>query len=677
MSKTLVIVESPGKIKKIQSYLGNGYLVKASVGHIMDLPSDKMSIDILLQDNGSHIFVPKYIPLKDKASVIATLKNNVKNCTDVLIASDEDREGEFIAYSLQKLLDLNNPKRIVFNAITKNEIIHAVNNPKTIDTNLVHAQQSRRLLDRLVGYSVSPLLGNKLSAGRVQSVVVKLIIEKENEIKSQLENLKTHFVVHGNFGKIEAKLISFPEKEINKEVLLSIKKVSPYIVDSVESKQTERSPPAPFITSTLQQEASSRLKFSPAVTMQVAQKLYEKGYITYMRTDSCSISKGISDEISNYIKTTFTDKYYTFRTFKNKVNSQEAHECIRPTQIKTDFIDEDNNENKLYQLIWKRTIASQMVNAIYDNQIITIKKESYIFKTTNKKLNFDGFLKVYHDTDKEDDATFIDIKKGELLELKVLKAKEEFNYHNSRYTEASLIKKLEDLSIGRPSTFVSILNTIQKRTYVVIGNAQGVEKEILEITIDTTYNEKKKKVIVGADKKKFIPTETGIQVNNFLEQHFSNIFNYSFTAELENKLDLIAEGKLHYQSVLNDTYSLLLPKLNSKSNYSSNPNVISLGTDQEGSTYTVMSTKFGWTIKKDYSNVKDSLFVGIGEDIKDTITLDSAIEKFTDTKLLGIYRNKGVYLIKGKFGPYIKYNKKNISLRGNENPTFEAVKKLL
>lgn len=674
MSKTLVIVESPGKINKIQSYLGKDYLVKASVGHIMDLPPDKMSIDILLQDNGQYIFVPNYVPLKDKSAVITTLKNNVKNCSDILIASDEDREGEFIAYSLQKILNLDNPKRIVFNAITKQELTKAVNNPKSIDTNLVHAQQSRRLLDRLVGYSISPLLGNKMSAGRVQSVVVKLIIEKENEIKSQLENLKSNFVVHGNFGKIDAKLISYPEKEITKDTLLNIKKVSPYTVDSVETKQTERTPPAPFITSTLQQEASTRLKFSPAVTMQLAQKLYEKGYITYMRTDSCFISKGVSDEICKYIKDTYNDNYYVFRTFKNKANSQEAHECIRPTQIKTVSIDENENENRLYSLIWKRTIASQMANAVYDNQIITIKKNMYLFKTTNKKLNFDGFLKVYTDPDTETNDTFIDIQVKDILDLKVLKAKEEFNYHNSRYSEVSLIKKLEDLSIGRPSTFVSILSTIQKRTYVIIGNASGIEKEILEITIDNSYKEKKKKVIVGGDKKKFIPTETGIQVNNFLEQHFSNIFNYSFTAELENKLDLIAEGKLNYQSVLNEIYSLMKPKLTS--NFS-NPNVNSLGTDNDGATYVILSTKFGWAIKKDYPNVKDSLFVGINENERDTITLEKAISCFADTKLLGVYRNKGVYLLKGKYGPYIKYNKKNISLNGNENPNFEAVKKLL
>jgi DNA topoisomerase-1 len=693
MNKTLVIVESPGKIKKIQSYLGNNYIVKASVGHIMDLDPTKMSIDIILQDNGKYIFVPNYITMKDKTQVVTNLKTNIKNTSDVILAADEDREGEFIAFSLEKQLKLKNPKRIVFNAITKEAITSAIANPKTIDMNMVHAQQSRRLLDRLVGYMISPLLGSGLSAGRVQSVVVKLIIEKENEIKKDLEEMKSNFIVNGNFGKLEAKL--YPnyqtiDTEIIKKELINMIEINPYFVSNVEIKETERSPPSPFITSSLQQEASNKLKFNPATTMQIAQKLYEKGYITYMRTDSCSIDKNSSALISKYIKKEYGEDYYKYRTFKNKENSQEAHECIRPTYINNPVIDEENtdNEKKLYELIWKRTIASQMANAIYENQIITIENKDTsfkgkYFKTTNKKLIFDGFLKVYNDSNSTQEE-FIDIKKDEKISLNSAVAKEEFNYNNSRYSEASLIKRLEDLLIGRPSTYVSILGVIQKRDYVKITNVEGISKDVSEISVDSKkkIKEKVKKITIGGDKKRFIPTETGIQVNNYLEENFSNIFNYQFTAELENKLDIIAQGKgIDQQEILNEIYTLIKPKVDSLTKarviiYKSENRFI--GEDVLGTKYTILKCKNNYAIKKDFPNIRESLFFGIDEDKKDSLTLEEAVEMTKDLRLLGVFRNKPVFLTKGAYGPYIKYGTKNISLKGhNENISFDIAKKLL
>ena len=685
MGKTLVIVESPGKIKKIQNYLGSGYLVKASVGHIMDLDPMKMSIDIVKQDNNKYVFVPNYIVNKDKKKVIDSLKQAVKDSTDVILAADEDREGEFIAFSLEKQLKLTNPKRIVFNAITKEALQNALLNPKTIDMDLVHAQQARRLLDRIVGYGISPLLGSSLSAGRVQSVVVKLIIEKEEEIKHELANTKSCFITCGQFEKLEAKLYpNYKEKPSHPE-LINLITINPYYVSSIETKKVDKNPFPPFITSTLQQESSSKLKIGAAVTMQLAQKLYEKGHITYMRTDSCSINKETSATIQKFIKDTFGSEYYRYRTYKNKESAQEAHECIRPTYISNTTIDDaTGDEQRLYSLIWKRTIASQMEPAVYDCQVITIKNtnksfENKYFKTTNKKLAFDGFLKVYDVEIEDKDEVFIDLKKNDKINLNSLTCKEEFDYTNSRYSEASLIKKLEQLGIGRPSTYVSILNTIQQRNYVQIANIDGVEKDAVEISVDKNkkVKEKSKKVKIGIDKKKYTPTDIGVTVTKFLQEHFPSLLDYSYTSDLEKQLDVIAEGKLSYQNVLNDIYTLIKPKMEKlRLQLGKDKDSKSLGKDKDGTSYSIINSKNGWVIKKDFKDVKSSLFFGI-EESEQTMSLEEAIEKSESGKLLGTHRGKPVFVLEGKFGPYLKYGTKNINLKGNANITFEIAKKLL
>jgi DNA topoisomerase-1 len=690
MGKTLVIVESPGKIKKIQNYLGSSYLVKASVGHIMDLDPMSMSIDIVKQDNNKYIFVPNYIVNKDKKKVVNSLKEAVKDSTDIILAADEDREGEFIAFSLEKQLKLKKPKRIVFNAITKEALQHALLNPKTIDMDLVHAQQARRLLDRIVGYGISPLLGSNLSAGRVQSVVVKLIIEKEEEIKHELENMRSCFITCGQFEltKFEAKLYpNYYEKPSHAE-LINLITINPYYVSDIETKKVNKNPFPPFITSTLQQEASSKLKIGASTTMQLAQKLYEKGNITYMRTDSTSINKEASASILKFVKDTYGSEYYKYRTYKNKESAQEAHECIRPTYITNVTIDDATpDEKRLYDLIWKRTVASQMEAAIFDCQIVTIKnkdksfKDKY-FKTTNKKLAFDGFLKVYNVEENDKDEVFIDINKNDNINLTSLTSKQEYDYTNSRYSEASLIKKLEHLGIGRPSTYVSILETIQKRNYVQIANIDGVEKDSIEISIDKNkkVKEKVKKIKIGTDKKKYTPTDIGLNVTKFLQEHFPTLLDYGYTSGLEKQLDIVAEGKMNYQEVLNNIYALIKPKMeklrSELASSSSSSNAKSLGTDNEGTSYSVIHSKNGWVIKKDFKNTKSSLFFGIDESEKN-MSLEEAIRQSESGKLLGTYRGKPVFVMVGKFGPYLKYGTKNINLKGNADITFEIAKKLL
>jgi len=670
----LVIVESPGKIKKIQSYLGPKYTVMASVGHIQDLHPNSLSVDILEQAN-SKVFIPKYTVLENKAAVVAKLRKACKEHTEVIIASDEDREGEFIGFSIASLLQLSNPKRIVFNEISKTAIEKAVANPRFLDTHMINSQKTRRILDRIIGYKIRPLLSTGQSAGRVQSVVVMLIIDKERDVKKNLENLKSQYTVNGVFEGIEAKLVHREIADIKQE-LTYLWGINPYFVEDVIITQSQRNPPAPFITSTLQQEASSVLKMSAQQTMSVAQKLYEEGLITYMRTDSTAIGPDFSSKIEAHILEHFGSNYNHPRIYKNKEFSQEAHECIRPTDVNR------KDDNPLYELIWRRTVASQMESAVYDNQKIVISNLDANFKprqfeANNKQLVFDGFLKVYgHEI--EEVSNFITVEKGVPIKLESLKATETFNYSNSRYTEATLIKKMEALGIGRPSTYANIIKTILDRGYVEVKDVEGIIKDTTEWTIKGGKNarvtEKAKKVKIGFEKKKFVPTQNGIDITEFLLKHFSEIMNYNFTAEMEKTLDDIAEGKNQMQVVLNTFYDKFNPIIEGLvSAPKKNKNI--LGIDTSGNEYSIVAGKYGLTLMKKYTEGENTVqFFPLP---KEGLTLEEAIEATKDSRLLGIYRKKPIFEIRGKFGLYLKYGDKNFSLRECGPVEFDIAKKLV
>ena len=682
MNKTLVIVESPGKIKKIQSILGNNYIVKASVGHIQDLDSSNMSIDIVKQNDGSFIFIPKYKILDNKKSVVNNLISAYKNSNDVIIATDDDREGEFIAFSLKEVLKVSTPKRISFNEITSAAINLAIQSPKTINDNLVNSQKTRRILDRLIGYKIHPLLGSGLSAGRVQSVVVKMLIDKETDIKQQLNNLESKYNIVGNFDKLKGTLYgsSIPVVEELKYII----SINPYFVDAIAVSNINKHPPPPFITSSLQQESSIRLKFSVQTTMSLAQKLYEKGYITYMRTDSTSLSKDFSRKVESFVKKTYGDKYYTYHTYKNKSSSQEAHECIRPTALVE--ISESDNENKLYDLIFKRTVASQMSPAQYQCQEIIIKNKDKTFgkryfKTINKNLLFDGYTKVYNDSEEESKDNFVDLKKKSKIEINSAKGSEEFTYNNYRYNEASLVKQLETLEIGRPSTYAYIIKTIQERGYVQCGNVDGIIKTVKDYSIKVgnfDVTEKVRDCKIGFEKKKFIPTVIGEKVNTYLVSNFPTIMDICFTSDMEKKLDKIAIGKLQLQSLLNSFYSEFNPIVEQlmKENVKlvSKPDSKNLGKDDEGHTYSIMKGKYGWVIKKDLKDTKHVQFFGIDDP---EITLNEAIKISSDNQYLGDYKSKPIFWVKGKFGYYLKYGNKNISIKERTTLNLDQAKNIL
>lgn len=684
MTKYLVIVESPGKIKKIQSFLGPEYTVKASVGHVQDLDANSLSIDILQQQSGDYTFIPKYSVLEAKRKTVSVLKKARSEFDEVIIASDEDREGEFIGYSVSELLSLKKPKRIVFNEITKNAIQNALANPRLLNENLIDAQKTRRMLDRLIGYKIRPLLGSGLSAGRVQSVVVRLIIDKENEIKEQLSNLTSSYEIEGTFdGSFKAKLNKHPDLQLDmvESELRFLKATSPYYVESIKNNERFRQPPPPFITSSLQQIASSSLSMSIQTTMATAQKLYESGYITYMRTDSTAISPEFSYKIADYIKAEFGTDYYQYRTFKNKANSQEAHECIRPTDIKLCELSEcTESETKLYRMIWQRTVASQMSAAIYSDQTVKLNKKCNKFQprywiAKASQLKFDGFLKVYN-YEVEETTNLLELKEGLELTLKSIKATESFHYSNSRYNEASLVKKMEAVEIGRPSTYVSTLKTIQDRGYVTISDAVGVEKETTEFALTgNTLKTKNKITKIGFEKKRFIPTETGYKLDEFLRKNFPDILEVSFTADLEKQLDEIAEGKKKCQIVLNEFYKPFLATLNKVSHIKQEDNKKNfIGTDQHGHEYYEYNGKYGLTVKKIYTPEKVAQFFPVQN--KD-ISLEDAIKISSSSELLGMHRKKPIFRIIGKYGPYLKYGDKNISLKTDKEISFEAAKKLV
>ncbi|MBI5662187.1 MAG: type I DNA topoisomerase [Ignavibacterium album] len=691
MAKNLVIVESPAKAKTIESYLGKEFLVTSSYGHIRDLEKKNMGIDI------KNHFKPIYKIPEDKKKVITELKKLVKKAETIWLATDEDREGEAISWHLKEALDLPEEKirRIVFDEITKKAILESIKNPRGIDYNLVDAQQARRVLDRLVGFEISPILWRKirtrLSAGRVQSVAVRLIVEREREIDAFVP--ESRFKVAGLFsftddsGKkqtLKAELSRFLKDEKEVEEFLSKCSSSEFIIEDVETKPFKRTPSAPFTTSTLQQEASRKLRFSVSRTMLIAQKLYEAGYITYMRTDSVNLSDFALDAAEQAIKQDFGNHYHHKRTYQTKsVNAQEAHEAIRPTDFGRETISGSKDEKALYELIWKRAIASQMSDAEIERTTVKIRgsKLDDLFTAKGEVILFDGFLKVYlEDTDEEnsengDEGILPPVKKGIGLDVQSITATERFTRPPARYTEASLVKKLEELGIGRPSTYAPTISTIQKRGYVHKEEREGKEREYRVITLAQNGKLKKeiKTEITGADKGKLFPTDIAMVVTDFLMKYFPQIMDYQFTAKVEEELDEIALGKLRYEEMLKEFYFPFHEKVvhtTETSERASGERI--LGEDPEtGLIVSVRIARFGPVAQKTDPNNPDAkpIYAQLRKDQKiETITLEEALELFKLPRVVGEYEGKEVIAGIGRFGPYIKHDNKFVSIKKQFDP---------
>ena len=683
MAKNLVIVESPAKAKTIQKYLGKDFEVKSSFGHIRDLPKKGMGINL---EN----FTPDYEISADKKKVVADLKAASKKAETVWLASDEDREGEAIAWHLAQELKLKseNTKRIVFHEITKNAILKAVENPREIDQNLVNAQQARRVLDRIVGFEMSPVLWKKvkpgLSAGRVQSVAVRLIVEREKEIR-EFKPVPS-YKVEGVFTNLEkqeisAKLKKDFTKEQDAENFLNQVQNIDFKVLNIDVKPAQRSASAPFTTSTLQQEASNRLGYGVTTTMRVAQRLYEEGYITYMRTDSVNLSQEAINAAKSQILKEFGEEYSQPRNYVTKsASAQEAHEAIRPTDFGVKSIG-DAQLNKLYQLIYKRTLASQMTNAKLEKTVIEIGNPELPqhFEAQGEVIVFDGFLRAYgiyknEDEEQEDgDKILPKVNVGEALAYKKITAVEKFSRPVSRFTEAGLVKKLEELGIGRPSTYAPTIQTIQNREYVDKREIEPKEREIVKLTLTKTGL--KKEILAekfGGDKNKFVPTDIGIVVNDFLTTNFNEILDYGFTAKVEQDFDEIAKGEEKWKDVLKNFYSSFHPKIED------------VGENADRATGERLLGQDPKTGKNVYARIgRFGPMVQIGETDSDekpifaslmatqnivTITLEEALELFKVPFDLQDYEGKTVTVGVGRFGPYVKWGEAFISLPKGENP---------
>ena len=683
MLRNLVIVESATKAKTIEKILGEDFKVVSCVGHISDLPVSEIGVDI------QNDFKPKYIIPDEKKQVIKDLKKYVKQSDKVWLASDEDREGEAIAWHLYENLNLNNKEfdRIVFHEITKNAILKAIENPRSIDYNLVNAQQARRVLDRLVGYELSPVLWKKvkagLSAGRVQSVCVRVIVEKEREIqKHEFQNsFKTSGIFYNLAGKqIKSELdIRFKTDEEVKNFFIQNENAIFYI-DSLAKKPSKRSPTPPFTTSTLQQEASRKLGFGVSRTMSTAQKLYEAGLITYMRTDSVTISDEAKDSIINKIRSKFGENFVLSRIFQNKNKSaQEAHEAVRPTKIDVEEITSDYDQQRLYKLIWQRTISSQMADAEIEKTIVKIKSDKYDnkFMSTGEVIIFEGFLKVYlegtDDENEEEKSVLPKIQEGEELKLDKITSKEMFSRPPSRYTEASLVKKMEELGIGRPATYATTISTIQKRGYIEKGSNEGSEREykFLEFSNNKISNQILKERI-GSNKGKLIPTDIGVIVNDFLVNNFRNILDYGFTAEVEKNFDQIASGNEEWSEIIKRFYKDFhsnVTEVNETAERQTGEKI--LGNDPtSGRVVKVRLGRFGPLAQ--IGNTEDEekpIFASLTKDLQlENITLDEALDLFKFPKELGEYKNETVTVNNGRYGPYIKFLSKSISIPGNHDP---------
>ncbi len=687
MTKNLVIVESPAKAKTIEKFLGKDYSVKSSFGHVRDLSKKDLSVD---KEKG---FVPKYEISADKKKTITELKKLAKEAEIIWLATDEDREGEAISWHLVEALGLDEKKirRIVFHEITKNAILEAIDNPRQIDLHLVDAQQARRVLDRLVGYELSPVLWKKvkpaLSAGRVQSVAVRLIVEREEEIKAF--NPESYFRVTAKFeivgdkekATIDAELSQrFKTKEEANDFLTKCISAD-FEVASVESKAAKKSPAPPFITSTLQQEASRKLSFSVAKTMMVAQQLYESGKITYMRTDSVNLSKLALSVAGKVISKNFGDEYVKIRQFKTKSKSaQEAHEAIRPTFLENKEIDGDASQKRLYELIWKRTIASQMADAQLEktNVNINVSSADEKFIARGEVIKFDGFLKVYIEAT-DDEVTngqkgmLPPLKKGDKLNRMEIIATQKFTQAPARYTEASLVKKMEELGIGRPSTYAPTISTIQKREYVVKEERDGVERQYDQIILNNGSLKGETKVEkTGFEKNKLFPTDIGGIVNNFLVQYFDNILDYNFTASVEKEFDEIAQGKKVWNEMIKEFYTPFHNRIEDtleKSKKQSGERL--LGADPEsGQNVYAKIGRYGPIVQIGESSGDDKpRFAGLKKDQSiETVTLEDALGMFKLPRTIGNFENEELTAAIGRFGPYVKHKNKFFSLAKTDDP---------
>jgi len=677
MAKNLLIVESPAKAKTIEGYLGKDFMVKSSYGHIRDLVKTDDAIDT------ENDFKQKYEVPSDKKAVVSELKKLAKSAEMVWLASDEDREGEAISWHLFETLDLkeDKTKRIVFHEITKPAILKAIDQPRKIDTNLVYAQQARRVLDRLVGFELSPVLWKKvkpsLSAGRVQSVAVRLIVEREREVNRHTAEASFKVVAIFTTGKGKEQLKAelpkrFEKKEEAQEFLQACIQAA-YQVNSLEKKPAKRSPAAPFTTSTLQQEASRKLGFSVARTMQVAQRLYEAGRITYMRTDSVNLSDTAIQAAQEEIVGAYGDKYHKERRYKTKSSgAQEAHEAIRPTYFSTHTIDGDNAERRLYELIWKRAIASQMSEAEFEKTTakITVSTRAEEFVATGEVMRFDGFLKVYMEsTDEEAEANIDDegdnsllppLEKGQDLGLKSMQATERFSRPPARYTEASLVKKLEELGIGRPSTYAPTISTIQNRGYVVKEDRDGRERHYTTLSIDgDAVAEVLKSEITGAERSKMFPTDIGVLVNDFLVEHFNGIVDYHFTAKVEKEFDEIAQGEKEWTDMLKSFYGPFHEGIqDTLENAERATHERELGVDPEtGKPVSVRVGRFGPLVQIGAADDEEKpRFASLRKgQMIETITFEEAMDLFKLPKKVGEFEEKEMTVAIGRFGPYIRH----------------------
>lgn len=688
MAKNLVIVESPAKAKTIEGYLGKDFKVSSSMGHVRDLPKGGGAIDV--ENN----YEPTYEVSPDKKEIIAKLKKMAEDADMVYLASDEDREGEAISWHLKEVLDLNDKKtrRIVFTEITKKAILNALESPRGIDIDLVNAQQARRVLDRLVGYELSPILWKKiktgLSAGRVQSVAVRLIVERErsiNEFQSKSAfKVKALFILDGKKNLI-AELPKKFESEEEALKFLEACKGAVYTVLDLEKKPSKRSPSAPFTTSTLQQEASTKLGYSVIRTMMIAQKLYEGGKISYMRTDSVNLSEDAIKAATSEIAKNYGQQYVQERRYQTKSSgAQEAHEAIRPTDFSVTQAGADEGQQRLYDLIWKRAIASQMANAEIEKTVATIGISTVpeTLTAAGEVITFDGFLKVYmessDDEDDEDAKNMLPpIAVGQKLNLGDMKARQEFSRPPARYTEASLVKKLEELGIGRPSTYAPTITTIQKREYVVKEIREGRERNYKVLTLkDDNVSQELLTEITGAEKNKLFPTNTAMVVNDFLVEHFSDITDYSFTSEIEQEFDEIATGKLEWRKMIDTFYRPFHKKVQSTEQIerSAAGKNREIGVDPKtGKNVYVKLGKFGAYVqlgenpddnggeKPKFASLRPGQFI-------ENITLEDAIELMKMPRQMGDFEEKPVVVAIGRFGPYVSHDKKFVSIPKGEDP---------